>query len=104
MLNMNQQANGAHFDLGLLHRFILVNGVYPEGSWVLLDSGEVACVQRQTDRLDAPIVTAEKEIGRIGGENAFFNVQPRAIDLRQPDRGSMRGIVSWLSYTEPEAA
>ena len=104
MMNMNQQSGGSHFDLQLLHRFILVNGVYPEGSWVLLDSGEVACVQRQSDRLEAPIVTAEKEIGRIGDERAYFNVQPRMIDLRRPDRGSMRNVVSWLSYTEPEAA
>jgi HD-GYP domain-containing protein (c-di-GMP phosphodiesterase class II) len=45
-----------HFDLGLLRRFIQVNGVYPVGSHVRLDSGESAVVQRQTQDVLRPIV------------------------------------------------
>lgn len=48
-----------HFDLPLLRRFIEVNGIYPVGSRVQLDSGELARVEQQTDVLTQPVVSVE---------------------------------------------
>lgn len=48
-----------HFDLPLLRRFIEVNGIYPVGSRVRLDTGEIARVEQQTDVLTQPVVSVE---------------------------------------------
>ncbi len=60
----------SHFDRPLLHRFIQVNGLYPIGEWVRMNSGVRARVIEQTDSLDLPIV-------RVEGEE-------RSWDLRDP--------------------
>ena len=104
MMQMNGTGEAQHFEPALLHRFILVNGVYPTGSWVKLDSGEVACVERQTAILEAPIVQVSKAEGRLDGETAYFDVVPRVVDLRQPEDGVMHTIESWIGYQEPRAA
>jgi HD-GYP domain-containing protein (c-di-GMP phosphodiesterase class II) len=48
-----------HFDTSLLRRFIQVNGVYPVGSLVELESGETGVVQRQTLDVLRPVVRIE---------------------------------------------
>jgi len=95
MMQMNGKGEATHFDPGLLHRFILVNGIYPTGSWVKLDSGEVACVERQTGILEAPRVQVSKAEGRVDGDTAYFDVVPRSVDLRQPEDGVMHAVESW---------
>lgn len=104
MLQMNREHGAAHFDLDLLHRFILVNGIFPVGSWVRLDNGEVACVQEQTVVLEAPIVRVSKTEGTLDGELAYFDVAPRLLDLRKPTQGTMVSVDTWLGYNEPRAA
>ena len=104
MMQMNGQGEAQHFDPALLHRFILVNGIFPTGSWVKLDSGEVACVEKQTAILEAPIVQVSKAEGRLDGETAYFDVVPRSVDLRQPEDGVMHAIERWIGYQEPRAA
>lgn len=51
MLSMDK-----HFEPGLLRRFIEITGVYPDGTHVLLNTGEIACVERQSGRLERPMV------------------------------------------------
>ena len=104
MMQMNGTGEATHFEPSLLHRFILINGIYPTGSWVKLDSGEVACVERQTAILQAPIVQVSKAEGRLDGEKAYFDVVPRTVDLRQPEDGVMLAVESWIGYQEPRAA
>lgn len=104
MLDMNRESGGPHFDAALLHRFVLVNGIYPVGSWVRLDNGEVACVQQQSSSLEQPIVTVEKEEGQIHGETVLFAVTPRTVDLCRPDGDRKIEVVGWLGYKEPKAA
>jgi len=45
-----------HFDQRLLRRFIEVTGVYPDGQYVQLNTGELARVERQTADLVSPVV------------------------------------------------
>lgn len=104
MMQMNGQGEAQQFDPALLHRFILLNGVYPAGSWVKLDSGEVACVEKQTAVLQAPIVQVSKAESKVGGEKAYFDVVPRTVDLRQPEDGVMHTVEAWIGYQEPRAA
>jgi len=47
------------FDAGLLRRFIQVNGVYPVGTRLLLESGEHALVRRQTLDVVRPLIELE---------------------------------------------
>lgn len=104
MMQMNGEGEAQHFEPSLLHRFILVNGVYPTGSWVKLDSGEVACVERQTAILEAPVVQVSKAEGVLDGDKAYFDVVPRVVDLRKPEDGVMHAVESWIGYQEPRAA
>ena len=50
-----------HFDLALLHRFILQTGLWPVGSRVKFESGATARVVGQTGHLDLPIVVMDGE-------------------------------------------
>ncbi len=50
-------AMGNKLDQALLKKFIQVNGIYPVGQLVTLDTGEVAVVRDQTADPRAPIVT-----------------------------------------------
>ena len=72
-----------HFDPALLRKFINVNGLYPVGSRVLLNSGEIARVELQSDRFDAPLV--EIEVAREG--EALENEERKMVDLSAQPRG-----------------
>jgi hypothetical protein len=68
-----------HFDGALLRRFIATNGVFPVGSRVLLDTGETARVERQTDQPLSPVVRTETA---PSGEGLFYD-DAQTIDLRE---------------------
>lgn len=73
-----------HFDLGVLRRFVEVNGIYPAGSRVRLSNGMFAYVESQTGTLRAPIVElVENEDGtRLDDEDRAL------LDLSQQGEGS----------------
>ena len=68
-----------HFDRSLLHRFIQVNGLYPVGEWVRMNSGVRARVVGQTDSLDLPVV-------RVEGESRDWDLRdPKSRELGEID-------------------
>lgn len=86
-----------HFDLRLLRRFIEVNGVFPTGSQVELESGEVALVQRQTGDVLAPVVRMDR--GQVAGARRPAT-EERDLSAGRRDEGwRVRRIL-----LEPEAA
>lgn len=72
-----------HFDPVLLHRFIHRNGVYANGSSVVLSSGERALVLQQTAQLLLPrvLVTTDRDGNELPWE------ERRTIDLSDPAVG-----------------
>jgi HD-GYP domain-containing protein (c-di-GMP phosphodiesterase class II) len=72
MLSMTNQ-----FNPRLLRRFIEVNGIYPTGQVVSLDSGETARVIRQSNELLAPVVQI---VGDRDG-NILDDVDRPLVDL-----------------------
>ena len=50
-----------HFDLGLLRRFIQVNGIYPVGSHVSLNTGDRAQVVDQSHNMALPVIELETD-------------------------------------------
>lgn len=50
-----------HFDLGLLRRFIETNGIHPVGTEVVLNTGEVAEIVRQTGDLHRPVILLTRD-------------------------------------------
>lgn len=90
-------AMGDKLDRRLLRRFIEVNGVYPVGQFVELDTGEVAVVRAQTAVPHAPIVAVLSSAGAgctdPGAEPLF--------DLSQVECPQARTILGELT---PDAA
>ncbi|MFH0944592.1 MAG: HD domain-containing phosphohydrolase, partial [Planctomycetota bacterium] len=78
-----------HFEPRLLRRFIKLNGIYPTGSRVVLSSGEVAMVERQTSRPESPVVEVETT---IDGEE-LERRQRRLVDLSLEKGASPLAVV-----------
>ncbi len=81
-----------HFDPVLFRRFIEVNGIYPVGSRVKLDSGELARVESQTGSLTQPVVTTTHA---ASGES-LFREDAAKLDLQT----SNAGVVEMLQEAE----
>lgn len=62
---------GEPFDLGYLTQLVKVLGVYPSGSFVSLNSGEIALVVAQSDRVHEPRVATLR-----GGDNLLDTAAP----------------------------
>lgn len=80
-----------HFDLGLLRKFIELNGVYPAGSIVQLNTGDRVRVRRQSQSIRLPVVefAADAEFAAGAGD--------RVVDLSDPEFGGgiwVRGMVT----------
>lgn len=82
-----------HLEHTLVQRFIQVVGVYPVGSIVQLNTGEVAVVSRLNRH--APL---EPVIILVKGPGNTLLSHPETIDLAQPDHSPRRSI---LSVTDP---
>ncbi len=80
---------GDHLLPPMLRRFIAVNGLFPTGSRVQLQTGEMARVDAQTDRPERPRV--EIETTPDGAELAVLD--RRLVDLRRPPGGVDRVVV-----------
>lgn len=78
-----------HLEHTLVQRFIQVVGVYPAGSIVTLNTGEVAVVSRINRQ--APL---EPEILVVKGAGNTLLSHPERVDLAQPDGSSRRSIVA----------
>ena len=76
-----------HFDLSLLRHFIQVNGAFPNGTGVLLSTGERADVLRQGPALSTPIVELTHD--RDGEE--LFDEDRRVLELAGADGVSIEG-------------
>jgi HD-GYP domain-containing protein (c-di-GMP phosphodiesterase class II) len=83
-----------HFDAELVQRFVRCIGIYPVGATVALESGRVAVVIDQTDRLVAPVVRViydrerrrherpvDIDLGLAGSERVVEAVDPRSYGL-----------------------
>ncbi|MEQ1792846.1 MAG: HD-GYP domain-containing protein [Nitrospira sp.] len=82
-----------HLEHTLVQRFIQVVGVYPVGSIVELNTGEVAVVSRINRH--APL---EPVIITVKGSGNTLLSRPEHIDLAQPDPSTRRAI---LAVTDP---
>ena len=77
----------------LVQRFIQVVGVYPVGSVVRLNTGELAIVTRINHQ--APL---EPVIMIVKGAGNTLLSHPETVDLAQPERGFHRSI---CAVTDP---
>ena len=82
-----------HLEHTLVQRFIQVVGVYPVGSIVQLNTGEIAVVSRLNRQ--APL---EPVIILVKGPGNTLLSRPETIDLAQPERAPRRSI---LAVTDP---
>ena len=78
-----------HLDPDLVHRFIRVVGVYPVGSIVELNTGEVAVVRRV--HRDVPL---EPEVVIVKSAGNVLLSSPRECDLREQTESPARSIVT----------
>lgn len=85
-LTMMVEKKGVKYDEELLRAFLRLVGVYPVGSVVRLDSGEVALVYRVSHRSESP----DRPIVKIFADANGNRIDPQLFDLRQhnPDDGS----------------
>jgi HD-GYP domain-containing protein (c-di-GMP phosphodiesterase class II) len=78
---------GGHFDEKMLRHFVRATGIYPVGTRVRLDTGEVARVLRQTGDLDRPVVEViERHETPVEGSEIH--------DLTQPERDGPTSVAS----------
>lgn len=83
-----------HLEHTLVQRFIQIVGIYPVGSVVVLNTGEVAVVSRINR--EAPLTPAV--IAIKGPGNVLF-AQPETIDLAVPEKNNVRRTIA--SVTDP---
>lgn len=98
-----------HLEHTLVQRFIQIVGVYPVGSVVALNTGEIAVVRRVNR--DAPLMP-EVLIVKSDGNTLLSN--PETVDLACTERSRRRSIVRVIdqgsvninpvTYLDPEAA
>jgi HD-GYP domain-containing protein (c-di-GMP phosphodiesterase class II) len=84
-------AMAGHFDEPLLRHFIRVTGIYPVGTRVRLDTGEIARVVRQTGDLDRPGVEVLERWGTA--------VEPgqEVLDLTAPEGDGPSAVIGVVS-------
>jgi putative nucleotidyltransferase with HDIG domain len=91
---------GANFVPGLLKRFIEVNGIFPIGTLVKLNTGEIAMVERQTTDLRQPVVQLQ-----ASPEGSPLHAEDRAVvELGAPNTPDQRWIVIDKPTTRGEPA
>jgi HD-GYP domain-containing protein (c-di-GMP phosphodiesterase class II) len=78
---------GGHFDEKMLRHFVRATGIYPVGTRVRLDTGEVARVLRQTADLDRPAIEVIERDG-VPVE------APEEYDLTAPERDGPTSVTS----------
>ena len=94
-LGYMQAHSGTDFDPVLIKAFINMLGVYPVGSFLELDTGELALVTeagKKTDRA-RPVVM----LLAPGGKNSYIKIGEADLDERDPESGAfLRNIVKSL--------
>jgi len=86
-----------HFDADLLRHFVRLVGIYPAGSRVRLDTGELARVVRQTKDLDRPVVEVVERDG--GAVDASVRVP---VDLSIPGTSKATRIAAAIPAPRTE--
>lgn len=86
-----------HFDPDLLRHFVKIVGIYPAGSRVRLDTGELARVVHQTPDLNRPVVEVVERDGQPVDAAAR-----RPYDLSKPELGGPTRVA--LAIAAPVAS